>query len=263
VCTEMPGASLAGRARYRPSASLVICTAPTSPAGIRGLGMPMLSGPGVHVSRVVPHVAAELQVGRTVVRETPVLQRALGHLEHRGDLRLSLEPGSADCRCVHAHKVRRILPEQPVRHRAPAWESGRTYSANTLARVCGLVSGLRAIQAERRALKRVGILWRNPAEFTAGVPGLEPRTKVPETSVLPITPYPKALGRSPCQGSSLRDRSASAKPSEHAIPRGTPRARTVAGSTRPCPEAPSTRTGAARRGARSRRHAGARTRLAA
>ncbi|VXB09471.1 hypothetical protein PSCLAVI8L_120017 [Pseudoclavibacter sp. 8L] len=24
----------------------------------------------------------------------------------------------------------------------------------------------------------------------AGVPGLEPRTKVPETSVLPITPYP-------------------------------------------------------------------------
>ena len=25
----------------------------------------------------------------------------------------------------------------------------------------------------------------------AGVPGLEPRTKVPETSVLPITPYPK------------------------------------------------------------------------
>src|SRR5690606_18945611 len=29
----------------------------------------------------------------------------------------------------------------------------------------------------------------------AGVPGLEPRTKVPETSVLPITPYPNGSDR--------------------------------------------------------------------
>ena len=62
----------------------------------------------------------------------------------------------------------------------------------------------------------------------AGVPGLEPRTKVPETSVLPITPYPKAVGASPCQGSSLRDGSASAKPSESATRRGTSPARTGA-----------------------------------
>lgn len=32
--------------------------------------------------------------------------------------------------------------------------------------------------------------------FKAGVPGLEPRTKVPETSVLPITPYPTGSDRS-------------------------------------------------------------------
>ena len=31
----------------------------------------------------------------------------------------------------------------------------------------------------------------------AGVPGLEPRMAVPETAVLPITPYPKGLAR-PC-----------------------------------------------------------------
>ena len=29
--------------------------------------------------------------------------------------------------------------------------------------------------------------------IAAGVPGLEPRTTVPETAVLPITPYPNGL----------------------------------------------------------------------
>src|SRR6476661_9130168 len=31
----------------------------------------------------------------------------------------------------------------------------------------------------------------NPRNFRAGIPGLEPRMTVPETVVLPITPYPK------------------------------------------------------------------------
>ena len=55
---------------------------------------------------------------------------------------------------------------------------------------------------------------RKPAFETnmAGVPGLEPRTTEPETAVLPITPYPKALNRSSCRGSSLRDAGPSAKP---------------------------------------------------
>lgn len=39
----------------------------------------------------------------------------------------------------------------------------------------------------------------------AGVPGLEPRTTEPETAVLPITPYPKALSRNSCRGTSLRE----------------------------------------------------------
>ena len=41
---------------------------------------------------------------------------------------------------------------------------------------------------------------RKTADFStafgvAGIPGLEPRTKEPETSVLPITPYPKVRNR--------------------------------------------------------------------
>ena len=51
--------------------------------------------------------------------ETPVLQRALGHLEHLGDLRLGLEPGSADGRCVHSHNAGfvRADPYPAVRRR--------------------------------------------------------------------------------------------------------------------------------------------------
>lgn len=41
--------------------------------------------------------------------------------------------------------------------------------------------------------------------LVAGVPGLEPRTTVPETAVLPITPYPKALTPRSCRRSSLDD----------------------------------------------------------
>src|SRR5664279_4922755 len=47
-------------------------------------------------------------------------------------------------------------------------------------------------------LPKVGI-------YIAGVPGLEPRMAVPETAVLPITPYPTGFEASPNRGLTLPD----------------------------------------------------------
>ncbi len=75
----------------------------SSPAGICGLAMPVLLDPGEHVLNVVPHVPAELQIRRTRVRQTPVLQRALGQSEQLGQFPLGEERRSNLGRRVHTH----------------------------------------------------------------------------------------------------------------------------------------------------------------
>lgn len=65
----------------------------------------------------------------------------------------------------------------------------------------------------------------------AGIPGLEPRTTVPETAVLPITPYPKELPGSPPLTSSQK-----VNKKHNSTPNNTLHStRTLIGGTQACP----------------------------
>lgn len=80
---------------------------PSSPARIRGLTMAVLLKPGEHDLHVIPHVPAELEMGRPGLHQTPFLERALGQSKYLGKLTLG-EKRRSDLRYrVDVHSVLR------------------------------------------------------------------------------------------------------------------------------------------------------------
>lgn len=59
------------------------------------------------------------------------------------------------------------------------------------------ISSGETAEGDNQAFKQFACSPGSNKNDVAGVPGLEPRTTVPETAVLPITPYPKGFGPRP------------------------------------------------------------------
>src|SRR5690606_20371921 len=74
----------------------------------------LLPRPYEYVVAVVLDVSAELQPRRSGLRESPAFERALGHAQQNGDLRLGQERGlDLDaCMSFHARQVRNAHPRE-------------------------------------------------------------------------------------------------------------------------------------------------------
>ena len=93
-------------------------------------------------------------------------------------------------RQVHTQEVHGRARAQSGRLVTAPYKPGLQDTVRNPQRVLGAVSGHRGRFGPVRKDGRCLTSPRNPAPVTAGVPGLEPRTNEPESSVLPITPYP-------------------------------------------------------------------------